>query len=187
VRMYPFLHGLHAAGRRSGLAVAQLRYRLVGYNAGDPVRDVEWALDHLSERFGDAPVCLLGHSMGGRACLRAAGHRSVQAVVGLAPWLPEGEPTYQVSERTVVLAHGQRDRVTDPAGSLRFALATHDIAARLCRFEIERSGHGMLQRAPVWHRLATDAVIGSLGVGPLSPRLAAGFALPAEEAARIIL
>ena len=46
--MFPFLGDLARAGRRGGLAVAQLRYRVVGYNDGDPVRDVEWALEQLS-------------------------------------------------------------------------------------------------------------------------------------------
>jgi dienelactone hydrolase len=187
LRMYPFLHGLHAAGRGSGLAVAQLRYRLVGFNEGDPVTDLEWALDRLRERFGEVPACLLGHSMGGRASLRAAGHPSVSAVVALAPWLPEGEPLRQVAGRTLVLAHGQQDRVTDPAGSLRFALAARAFADRVCRFEIERSGHSMLQRARLWHGLAREAVLGSLALQPLSPRLAAAFALPADRAARIVL
>ena len=51
LRMFPFLGDLARAGRRGGLAVAQLRYRVVGYNDGDPVRDVEWALEQLSDRF----------------------------------------------------------------------------------------------------------------------------------------
>jgi dienelactone hydrolase len=187
VRMYPFLHSLHSAGRRSGLAVAQLRYRLVGYNDGDPVADVEWAIDHLTERFGGVPVCLLGHSMGGRATLRAAGHPAVSSVVALAPWLPPGEPVEQLAGRAVVIAHGQRDRVTDPAGSLHYALRAHPVADRLCRFEIARSGHAMLQRAPLWHRLARDSALGTLGLAPLPAEVQRGFALSAEQAASIVL
>ena len=37
LRMYPFLLDLHRAGRRDGLATCQLRYRVRGYNDGDPV------------------------------------------------------------------------------------------------------------------------------------------------------
>src|SRR6185503_16814280 len=115
LRMYPFTIGLHRTGRRDGLAVAQLRYRVIGYNDGDPVRDVEWALNELSDRFA-APVCVVGHSMGARAALRAAGHESVTAVAGLAAWLPPDEPVAQLAGRTIMLVHGSRDRVTDPAG-----------------------------------------------------------------------
>ena len=74
--MLPFLLDLACSGRRLGLASAQLRYRLVGYNEGDPVADVEWALDRVAERYG-VPVCLLGHSMGARAAFaRRATRRS---------------------------------------------------------------------------------------------------------------
>jgi pimeloyl-ACP methyl ester carboxylesterase len=186
LRMFPFLGDLARAGRRGGLAVAQLRYRVVGYNDGDPVRDVEWALEQLSERFG-APVCLVGHSMGARAALRAAGHPSVTAVAGLAAWLPDGEPVAQLAGRTVMLAHGTGDRVTDPARSLEFARRARSTAARLCRFELQHSGHTMLQRLPLWQTLTRRFVLGALGMEPLDDRLAAAFALPADRALRVPL
>ncbi|WP_438949092.1 LLM class flavin-dependent oxidoreductase, partial [Streptomyces harbinensis] len=40
----------------------------------------------LAARLGPVPVVLVGHSMGGRAALRAAGHPAVTGVVALAPW-----------------------------------------------------------------------------------------------------
>jgi len=187
LRMYPFFRRLQRHGRGRGLAVAQLRYRMVGFNDGDPVEDVRWALDTLAERYGGTPVCVIGHSMGARAGLRAAGHPAVFSVVGLAPWLPPSEPVEQVAGRTIVLVHGMRDRVTDPAGSLHFALAAREVADRCCRFEIARSGHAMLERASLWHTLTCEAALGSLGLAPLSGRLARGFAAPSEEAARIRL
>src|SRR6478609_9657241 len=55
LRMYPFTIGLHRSGRQDGLAVAQLRYRVVGFNDGDSVRDVEWAIGELRARFGELP------------------------------------------------------------------------------------------------------------------------------------
>ena len=73
IRMYPFLLGLHREGRGRGIEACQLRYRVRGYNDGDPVADVEWALDEIARRHGDVPVCLVGHSMGARSALRAAG------------------------------------------------------------------------------------------------------------------
>src|SRR6476469_8164167 len=135
LRMFPFLADLARAGRRGGLAVAQLRYRVIGDNDGDPVRDVEWALNELSDRFA-APVCVVGHSMGARAALRAAGHESVTAVAGLAAWLPPDEPVAQLAGRTIMLVHGSRDRVTDPAGSLELGRRARGTAARIARFEL---------------------------------------------------
>ncbi len=186
LRMLPFTGDLARAGRRGGLAVAQLRYRVIGYNDGDPVRDVEWAIDELAERF-DAPVCLVGHSMGARAALRAAGHERVTAVAGLAAWCPPDEPVEQLAGRTVMLVHGSRDRVTDPARSLEFGRRALDTAARLARFEVARAGHTMLQRLPLWQSLTRRFVLGALGLEPMDERLAAAFALPPERALRVPL
>jgi pimeloyl-ACP methyl ester carboxylesterase len=184
--MLPFLGDLARAGRRSGLAVAQLRYRVIGYNDGDPVRDVEWAIDHLSGRF-DAPVCLVGHSMGARAALRAAGHPAVTAVAGLAAWCPPDEPVEQLSGRSVMLVHGARDRVTDPARSLQLARRAQSATDRVCRFELARAGHTMLDRFGLWHALTRRFVLGILGLEPLDARIAAAFALPGGDALRVTL
>ncbi len=186
LRMFPFLADLAGAGRRGGLAVAQLRYRVIGYNDGDPVRDVEWALDELSHRFA-APVCLVGHSMGARAALRAAGHESVTAVAGLAAWLPPEEPVAQLAGRTIMLVHGARDRVTDPAGSLELGRRARGTAARIARFEVARAGHTMLERLPLWQSLTRRFVLGALGLEPMDERLTTAFALPPEQALRVPL
>jgi alpha-beta hydrolase superfamily lysophospholipase len=186
LRMLPFSADLARAGRRMGLAVAQLRYRVVGYNDGDPVRDVEWAIDHLARRF-DGPVCLVGHSMGARAVLRAAGHDRVTAVAGLAPWCPPAEPVEQLEGRTVLLVHGTDDRVTDPVRSLEFGRLARTRAARLARVELPRTGHGMLQRVPTWQSLTRGFVLGALALEPMDARLDAAFALPGERGLRVRL
>jgi alpha-beta hydrolase superfamily lysophospholipase len=186
LRMFPFLADLARAGRRGGLAVAQLRYRMIGYNDGDPVRDLEWALNELSGRFG-APVCLVGHSMGARAALRAAGHDSVQAVAGLAAWCPPEEPVSQLAGRTVMLVHGSRDRITDPAGSLHLGRRARGTAARIARFEVAGAGHAMLERLPLWQWLTRRFVLGALGLEPMDERIAGAFALPSERALRVPL
>ncbi len=187
IRLYPFLLGVHREGRGYGVAACQLRYRVRGYNQGDPVADVEWALDEIARRHGDVPVCLIGHSMGGRSVLRAAGADNVQAVAALAPWLPPGEPVTQLAGRSVVIAHGRRDRVTDPAGSLEYALRAQPVAERLCRFEIARSGHAMLERFWLWQRLVRELTLPALGLMPWSGRLRTAFALAGESACRIEL
>jgi hypothetical protein len=187
LRMYPFTIGLHRAGRRAGLAVAQLRYRVVGYNDGDPVADVDWAIDRLRSRFGDLPVCLVGHSMGARACVRAAGSEGVVAVAGLAPWLTPDDPVAPIAGRTVMLAHGVRDRITDPAKSRAWAELAYPVAARLCRFEVTGSGHAMLERFGLWQRLVRSFTLGALGLAPLDDDLAAALEAPADRAARIAL
>ena len=186
LRMLPFLADISRAGRPRGLAVVQLRYRVVGFNDGDPVGDVRWALDRLAERFG-VPACVIGHSMGARAALLAADHPSVTAVAGLASWVPPGDPVEQLAGRTVMLAHGLRDRVTDPARSYAYALRARETAERVCRFEIARGRHAMLDRAHVWQRLAREFALGVIGSAPLDPLFAEAFALPAEQGCRVLV
>jgi hypothetical protein len=111
----------------------------------------------------------------------------VHAVVALAPWLPEGEPVAQLAGRSVVIAHGRHDRVTDPARSLAYALKAAPAAERLCRFEVARSGHAMLERFWIWQHLVREVSLSALGVSPWSERLQRAFALPAEQACRIEL
>jgi dienelactone hydrolase len=187
IRMYPFLIGVHRGGQGHGIATCQLRYRVRGYNDGDPVADVEWALEEIARRHGAVPVCLVGHSMGGRSVLRAAGSANVEAVAALAPWLPPGEPVAQLAGRSVVIAHGLRDRVTDPAGSLQYSLRAQRVAERLCRFEIGGSGHAMLERFWLWQQLVREVTLSSLAVQPWSERLRSAFALPAQQACRVSL
>ncbi|MCW2584191.1 MAG: uncharacterized protein JWQ53_2981, partial [Klenkia sp.] len=57
-----------------GIQTALVRYRVAGWNgeAADAYQDVQWSIDQLREDVGkDVPIVLVGHSMGGRAALRA--------------------------------------------------------------------------------------------------------------------
>jgi len=99
--MVPFGWALRRATRGADVAVWQLRYRYGGWNEPyrDPLRDVSWALDEVRRRHPDAVVVLIGHSMGGRAALWAAGEPTVVAVCALAPWIEPGDPAGQVAGR----------------------------------------------------------------------------------------
>ena len=161
------------------MAVARLRYRTRGWNAADgrlpdPVADAEWALQELAARFGQLPFAVLGHSMGARTALRVGGHRQVAAIIGLAPWLPAGEPVAQLAGgvavnghprpagRAVLLMHGTADRMTDPRATAAYAdrLARTGVAVSLV--EINGGRHAMLRRARLWQGLAASFVLSSL-------------------------
>jgi pimeloyl-ACP methyl ester carboxylesterase len=164
LRMLPFATALHRAGGADGLAVARLRYELRGWNGEhrSPVRDAERALAQLSARFPDVPIALVGHSMGGRAAVYAAGHTGVRAVVGLAPWLEAGDPVAQLAGRRVLLAHGTRDRMTSAAATARFAERASRTADAVTFVSVAGGRHAMLARANVWHSLVTGFVTGVL-------------------------
>jgi dienelactone hydrolase len=114
-------------------------------------------------RPGRLPVVMVGHSMGGRAALRAAAHPDVRGVVGLAPWLPVGEPAGQLAGRSLTVLHGTADRITDPAASARYVELASAHALRARFRPIPGDGHAMLRRAPVWNRLSAEAVLEALG------------------------
>ncbi|WP_240653657.1 alpha/beta fold hydrolase [Streptomyces sp. AcE210] len=173
-RMRPFARAVERACEGRGLLVGSVRYRCRGWNGDreDPLRDTLRALDELAVRAGDVPTVLVGHSMGGRAALRAGGHRLVQGVVGLAPWCPDGEPVTQLRGRRVVLLHGDRDRTTDPAASVDYADRACAAGAEACTLLMPGGDHAMLRQAGSWHRQTGRIVSGLLGFAPLPTDIA---------------
>jgi predicted esterase len=163
-RMRPFAIGLRRAGRELGLAAWMVHYRYRGWNGeqASPVPDVGWALDQVRDRHGDVPVVLLGHSMGGRAALRAAGGRSVRAVAAFAPWLPDGEPAGQLAGRRILIAHGSLDRVTSPRASRRYIERATAVTRDVSWQPVAGDTHAMLLRYRTWQRLAIRFTLGSL-------------------------
>lgn len=184
-RMVPFGHALNAAGP----AVFMLRYRYRGWNAParDALRDAQWALGELAERFPGVPVVLLGHSMGGRAALGAAGASNVVAVCALAPWLDGSDPVVQLDGRTVLIAHGDREHWTDPGESYRYAVRAKERGVRVCRFDLPGAGHFMIVRAADWQDLTRRFVLGVLGIEPEDPVIANALRQPTPSGLRAVL
>ena len=138
-----------------GVAVHTMCFRYQGWNGDEraPVADVHWAVAQLTERYGDIPLVLSGHSLGGRAVVNAADAPGVVGVLGLAPWLPENEPTAQLAGRRLLLAHGTRDHVTSPRSSYDYAARARAEGHDVARIVLPGSGHTLLTRARDWNRL----------------------------------
>jgi dienelactone hydrolase len=160
-----------AAGR--GMTTCLLRYRVAGWNgpAADAYADVRWSLDRIRAEHGDVPVVLVGHSMGGRAVLRAGGEDQVRAVCALAPWTPPGEPVGHLRDRTVAILHGRGDRWVPAALSAEFAVRAQEAGARVARFTVA-GGHSMLRRAHLWHTFVRDVVLAGADLAPMRPDVA---------------
>ena len=144
--------------------VQRPRLRVRGWNGAQasPVADLTQALDAIAAS-GPVPVVLIGHSMGARAAVRAAGHPAVSAVAGLAPWLPGGEPVGQLAGRRVLLVHGTADGITSPADTWAYverARAVTEVAA----IEVRDGDHPMLRRARLWHAIAAEFARAALGL-----------------------
>ena len=189
LRMLPFALDLARAGRQAGIAVLTLRYRFRGWNgqAMDPVADARWALTELRRRYPDAPVVLVGHSMGGRAALRVADDPAVVGVCALAPWTPPGEPVAQLAGRTVLIAHGTLDTLTDPALSYAYAVRAKEVSDAVCRFDVRDDAHAMLRRAREWRLLVRRFVLGVLGVTELDHVIASALAKPPPGGLAVVL
>ncbi|MEU2668867.1 alpha/beta hydrolase [Streptomyces sp. NPDC007164] len=187
VRMLPFARSIAGAtgGADGGVLVRTARYGHRGWNGPreDPLHDAVRALEALRREAGDVPVVLVGHSMGARAALRAAGHPLVRGLVGLAPWCPADDPVDQLAGRDVVLLHSTRDRITSPRASQRLTARARPAGARTCLVAIRRSDHAMLRRAGQWHALTARIVAGLLGLGPLPGPVGAALALPPDAPA----
>jgi dienelactone hydrolase len=183
VRMRGVEQSVHRSTAARGIATALLRYRVAGWNgeAADAFQDVRWALDRLRAQHGtDVPIVLVGHSMGGRAALRAGGEPSVTAVCALAPWTPPGEPVMHLGGQTVAILHGLGDRWVPPRLSADFAVRARRAHARVARFTIA-GGHGMVRRSARWHRFATDVVLAGTGLEPMPEAIATALGRPSPE------
>lgn len=156
LRMVPIAR----AARSPGVPVWRLRYRVRGWNApwSDPVRDTRWALAELTQLHPAAAILLVGHSMGGRTALRCADDPAVAGVLALAPWLEPGEPIVLRPAVGVLIAHGDRDRITDPAASSAFAARAAAAGLPVRFLSMPGSAHAMLRRAGQWHALVRSAV-----------------------------
>lgn len=172
----------HAVGRR-GITTQLLRYRVAGWNgdAADPFVDVRWAIERIQDELGgEVPIVLIGHSMGGRAVLRAGGDPQVAAVCALAPWTPPREPVAHLRGRTVTILHGRGDRWVPAHLSADFALRAREAGARVARFTTV-GGHSMLRRADRWHSFVRDVVLGATGIEPIRADIANALQRPVPE------
>lgn len=171
LRLVPFADAIARAGGPAGVAVGRVLFAQRGWNreVASPVADLEAVLGDVRQRYGDVPVVLVGHSMGGRAALRAAGDPSVRGAVALAPWVDRGDPVGQLTGRALVVVHGDRDRWTDAQASRAFVERARAVAGEVGYVAVRGDGHGMLRRAALWHDLATAAALRILQITPPDP------------------
>jgi pimeloyl-ACP methyl ester carboxylesterase len=159
LRMRPFVSAAASVSSPRDVLVGQVRYRYRGWNDdADPLQDTLRALDELRGLAGDVSVVLVGHSMGGRAALRAAADPSVRGVLALAPWCPPGDPVDDLSGTRILVLHGDRDRVTEPAESAGYVRRARAAGAQAGMVLLRGGDHAMLRRSHDWHRASAAAI-----------------------------
>ena len=178
LRMVPIARRIARAGR-GRLAVFRLLNTVRGWDTSHtPADDARWALHRIAERLGGAvPTCLVGHSLGGRAALRAAVRPEVRGAVALAPWFGEDErPPPGLEGRRVLIVQGTDDRVARPdrtEAMVRALGRTVDVGY----VRIAGGTHAMLRHHARFDGLAADFAATTLLEAPASgalARLAAG-------------
>jgi pimeloyl-ACP methyl ester carboxylesterase len=175
LRMIPVARRIARAGR-GRLAVFRLLNSYRGWDTHHtPVDDVRWAIEQVEEKYGDLPVGLVGHSLGGRAALLAGAHDGVASVVALNPWVYPTDRA-DLRGRRVLIAHGDADRIALPERAQAVA-RTLSRSTDVAFLTVEGGKHAMLSRGGVFEQAAADWTVATLlgeEVGEPVARLLAG-------------
>jgi len=157
LRMVPVASRLARAGR-GRLAVHRLLNTHRGWDSTHtPVDDVRWALGRVRERYGDLPVALVGHSLGGRAALLAGDADGVRSVVALNPWVYPDDDA-DLSGRRVLVVHGTDDRVAS-LQRVRSMVANLRRRTTVELREVPGGRHAMLRHGRAFETAATRFVL----------------------------
>jgi predicted esterase len=156
VRMIPIAGRIAHAGRGE-LAVFRLLNSRRGWDTHHtPVQDARWGLEQIARRLGDGvPTCLVGHSLGGRAALLAAGAPEVRSAVALAPWVYPTDVAPGLAGRRLLIVHGTHDRVASPQRSAALAQVLRR-QTRVDYVSVAGAKHAMLRHHATFDGLAAQ-------------------------------
>ena len=162
LRMIPVARRVARAGG-GRLAVYRLLNSYRGWDTKHtPVHDIRWALQQVRERYGDLQVCLVGHSLGGRAALLAADAAEVSSVVALAAYIVHGDSSaVRATDRRILFVHGLQDRIASPTSAARLAqwLGHRNEVGFIA---IKDAKHAMLRHHKLFDRCTGDFVRATL-------------------------
>ncbi len=161
-RMALVAASLRRTARRERWEVRLLQNAVRGWNDPrdpSPVASARWALERVADDHPGVPVVLVGHSMGGRTACRVADDTAVLGVVGLAPWLPEGEPVSALRGKALHVLHGSADRWTSPAASRAYVERCRAIGVDASWTDLPGAGHFMFRRVGAWNGFVRDSVL----------------------------
>ena len=164
-RMAALQRAMTRDAQRANTSTWLLRYRVRGWNGGEPVADARWALEEVRRELGQVPVVLVGHSMGGRTAVHVADDPSVVGVVALAPWFPGGETVAGLAGKPLRAAHGRRDRITSYRATSAYVERANAAGADATLQDMGWAGHYMLSRIGAWNAFARQETL-QLLAGP---------------------
>ncbi|GAC1439725.1 MAG: alpha/beta hydrolase [Solirubrobacteraceae bacterium] len=174
LRMIPIARRIARAGG-GRLAVFRLLNSIRGWDTHHtPLRDAAWALEQIGERYGTPlPVCVVGHSLGGRAALLTTPLPQVHSSVALAPWVYASDVPEGLSGERILIVHGTKDRIASPERSAALAERLSS-RAQVAYISVEGGKHAMLRRHQQFDGLAADfataTLLGQSSTEPRAPR-----------------
>jgi pimeloyl-ACP methyl ester carboxylesterase len=157
LRMYPFTLSLRALPR---VVVHQAVYDVHGWN-GDrdsPLKPARKALDRILETHPDAPVILVGHSMGGRVAAHLAADKRVTGVLALAPWWQYADSQHIHDKARVLALHGTADQRTYAARTEKGIAQLRERGVDAEFVPIDGGDHAMLDHVWTWQSTAVAFV-----------------------------
>ena len=164
-RMAVLQRAVTRAAHGAGASTWLLRYRVRGWNGGQPAEDARWALEEVRRELGQVPVVLLGHSMGGRTAVHVATTRRWSVS---SPW-PRGSPAARRSRalpgKPLRAAHGRRDRITSYRATAAYVARANAAGADATLQDMGWAGHYMLSRVGLWNGFARQQTL-QLLAGP---------------------
>jgi hypothetical protein len=95
--------------------------------------------------------------MGARVAVHVADDPSVVGVVALAPWWSAAEPVRTLAGRSLVAAHGRRDRLTSFAATQRFVERARPVATDAEFVDMGPRGHYLIAGAAEWNAVALES------------------------------
>jgi dienelactone hydrolase len=160
LRMLPIARRI---ARTRDLAVFRLLNSRRGWGDDDtPLADVRWALEQVRKRFGDVPVLLVGHSLGGRAALLASTEPGVVGAVVLNGYLLPGDESVDPAGRRLLFVHGTADRIAS-YGTAKSVAALLKARADVDFLTVEEGKHAMLRHGRAFDRAAADFAVRVMG------------------------
>jgi dienelactone hydrolase len=174
LRVLPIARRIAREGR-SELAVFRLLNSRRGWETKHtPVQDVRWALKQIPQILGRTlPVCLVGHSLGGRAALLAAGAPSVASAAALAPWVLPSDDPHGIEGKPLLIVHGSQDRIASPARAAAL-VARLERRTEVSFVVVEGAHHAMIRHHREFSRRAAEFAAATLlkGLRPVDTRAA---------------
>jgi pimeloyl-ACP methyl ester carboxylesterase len=157
LRMYPFTASLSALPR---VVVHQAVYEVHGWNGdrNSPMAPAQVALDRMLEAHPNAPVILVGHSMGGRVAAQLAADKRVAGVLALAPWWQYADWQHIHDKARVLALHGTADRRTYPSRTAKGIAELRERGVDAQYVPIDGGGHAMLDHVWTWQSTAVGFV-----------------------------